>query len=259
MSFQKQGFIKLDECITDYLTESEKGIHAYYKVYKLAYRAMVELGLDFFYNILSVKLPVLPNKTVQLPPNFLSYNKIGVLNQQGEIIPLYYNDKLTTYYDNFPNRIGSKTQDNTLATNLNASPYYYNNYWIGSGYGTLYGAPSGSPFVGSFKLDLENGLIVLSESFYYEYVMVEYVASPNEGEGQDFWIPIQFKEAVISYIRWKDNISMKVKTHMDVNSNAGRKRDFFNDRRLAIARFKPFNVQIAYQMNMENQRLTVKV
>jgi hypothetical protein len=256
MSFQKQGFIKLEEPVTDYLTESEKGISHYYKAYKLAYRAMVELGLDFFYNIQSVKLPVLPNKTVEQPDNYLSYNKIGVLNQQGEIIPLYYNDKLTTYYDNFPNRISSKTQDNTLLTNLNPSPYFYNNYWLGNGYGTLYGAPSGAPFVGSFKLDLENGLIVLDESFYYDYVMVEYVCSPSDSE--EAWIPIQFKEAVISYIRWKDNISMKVKTHMDVNSNAGRRRDFFNDRRLAIARFKPFNVQIAYQMNMENQRLTVK-
>ena len=48
----------------------------------------------------------------------------------GEIIPLKYNDKLTTYADLLPNRI-DKTQDNTLfELSINNTPIWFN-YWNG--------------------------------------------------------------------------------------------------------------------------------
>ena len=56
-------------------------------------------GVRFFYQVKSVKLPVNGNKTVDIPADFLNWAKLGILNNRGEIIPLYYNDKLTTYAD----------------------------------------------------------------------------------------------------------------------------------------------------------------
>lgn len=256
MSFDNQGFIKLEECITDYLTESEQGMSKYYKCFTLAFRAMTELGLDAFYFIRSAKLPLLPNKTVAIPDDYIQFNKIGVLNSNGEIIPLYYNDKLTTYADQLPNRISSKTQDPTILTNFDASPNAFNNYWYDGYYTTFYGLPSGSPFVGSFKIDKANNLIIFDESFYYDYVMVEYIATPQVD--QDYYVPIQFKEAVIAYLRWKDIISMPAKTHVNNSNVQMRRHDYYNERRLAIARYKPFYPQVAYQLNMDNERLTVK-
>lgn len=257
MAQDRQGNILLDECITDYLTESEQGMGKYYKCFTLAFRAMTEMGFDSFYAITSVKLPVLPNKTVPFPNDYGgNFTKIGVLNSKGEIIPLYYNPKLTTYADFLPNRIGSKTQDPTLSTNFNTSPNAFNNYWYDGYYSTYYGLPSGSPFVGNYKLDTLNNLIVLDEAFYYDYLMVEYVACPNE-KGE-YYVPMVFKEAIISYLRWKDNISMPSKTHVNESNINMRRKDFYNERRLAIARYKPFYPQVAYQMNMDNERLTVK-
>ena len=88
MGAQNRQWILLDECINAYLDESEQGNHKYFKCWNLAFRAMTELGLDFFYTVKSVKLPVNPNLTVSLPEDYISYTKIGVLNNQGEIIPL---------------------------------------------------------------------------------------------------------------------------------------------------------------------------
>jgi hypothetical protein len=86
--------------------------------------------------------------------------------------------------------------------------------------------------------------------------MLEYTASPIEGG--EYYVPIQFKEAVIAYLRWKDKISVPVKSHMD-NSNIGmRRHDYFNERRLAIARYDPINIPDLYEWNLMNQRLTVK-
>lgn len=255
MSVQNRQWISLDEPITDYLSESEQSNHKYFKLWHLAFRALTELGLDSFYCVKSVKLPVNSNLTVTLPADYLSYSKVGVLNQQGEIITMGVNNKLTVAFDLSPTRL-EQTQDNTIPTEFNGNGIWWWNFWGGSGIGNLYGLPSGTPFVGSFKIDNANGVIVLSENFSYDYVMLEYTASPVEGG--EYYLPIQFKEAVIAYLSWKDIKSIPAKTHVQNNNVSGRRRDFYNERRLAVARYDPINLPDLYQWNLENQRLTVK-
>jgi len=153
-----------------------------------------------------------------------------------------------------PTRI-EQTQDNTITNYYNGTGVFWYNYWNGYAYTNLYGAPSGSPFIGSFKIDNANGVIVLSENFQYPYIILEYTASRKKGE---YYVPIQFKEAVISYLRWKDSISLVSKLHV-ANTNSGmRRREFFNDRRLAIARFDPVVLPDLYEWSLQSQRLTVK-
>jgi hypothetical protein len=255
MSVQNRQWISLDEPINEYMSEAELSNHKYFKLWHLAFRALTELGLDAFYVVRAVKLPVNANLTVTLPADYLNYSKVGVLNQQGEIIPMGINNKLTTAFDLMPTRL-EQTQDNSIQTEINETGIWWYNYWNGGGYGNVYGLPSGSPFIGNFKIDNANGVIVLSENFSYPYVMLEYVASPKEGG--EYYVPIQFKEAVIAYLRWKDIISMPVKTHV-ANSNVQmRRHDYYNERRLAIARYDPINLPDLYQWNLEQQRITVK-
>ena len=99
MPLQNRQWISLDDAITSYLDESEQSNTKYFKLWNLAFRAMTELGLDFFYSVKSVKLPVNPNLTVTLPDDYLNYSKVGILNAQGEIIPLMVNNNLTTAFD----------------------------------------------------------------------------------------------------------------------------------------------------------------
>lgn len=252
---QHQQWIDLDSVVNDYIDESEQSVHKYFRLWHLAFRGMDELGLDFFYKIKSVKLPINANFTVNLPADYLQYSKIGVLNDRGEIIPLKYNEKLTYYADQNPDRL-EKTQDHTLFNAItNNNPVWFN-FWNGSFFTNLYGLPSGQPFVGSFKIDDQAGIILLDENFFYEYLMVEYVASPEEG--QPYRIPIQFREALISYLRWMDIISIPSKTHVNNSNVEMRKRKFYNDRRLAVARYRPFYLEQAYILNLESTRKTVK-
>lgn len=257
MAAQHQQWISIDEAITDYMNEAELSNHKYFKLWHLAFRALTELGLDAFYVVKSVKLPVNSNLTVTLPADYLNYSKVGVLNQQGEIIPIGVNNNLTTAYDLQPTRI-QQTRDNTIPTQINEQGVWWYNVWNGEGfgYGNLYGLPSGTPFIGSYKIDNANGVIILSENFIYQYIMLEYTASPKEGG--EYYIPIQFKEAVIAYLRWKDIISIPVKTHV-ANANVQmRRHDYYNERRLAIARYDPVRLPDLYQWQLETQRLCVK-
>src|SRR5688572_13363287 len=110
---QHLAYITLNSVVDDYLNESEQSVHKYFKTWQIAYRGLEQMGLDAFYRIQSVKLPVNANLTVTLPPNYMNWTKVGVLNGRGEIIPLNYNEKFTTYADLFPDRV-EKTTDDTM-------------------------------------------------------------------------------------------------------------------------------------------------
>ena len=253
---QHQAWIPLDECINAYLDESEQSNHKYFKMWHLSFRAMTELGLDAFYTTKSVKLPVLANLTVPIPHDCLKVGKVGVFNEQGNVIPLYNDNTLSTAFDLQPTRL-AQTQDPTLVTvqNNNGVIWGYN-YWNGYNLGTLYGVPSGAPFVGSYKIDNGNGVIVLNETFSYPYIVLEYVSSPVEGG--EYYIPIQFKEAIIAYLSWKDIKSMPASRKGSLGDKRDRKADFYNERRLAIARYDPINLSDLYEWNLRNQRLAIK-
>jgi len=251
-----QQYVSLDTVVNLYLDRAEQGIHKYYKCWQIAFSGMEEMGLDFFYQIKSVKLPVLSNQTVMLPDDYLKYSKVGVLNSIGEIIPMGYNSNLTTFADLQPNRL-ERTQDNTITDLIQFnSPIWYN-YWQEGTFSNLYGLPSGSPFIGSFKIDDHNGVLLLSENFGYEYVMLEYVASPKQGE--DYYLPIQFKTALMWYIAYNDIAFMPNNRKGSLGDKEQRRRAYHNERRIANARYRPVDLQSAYDWGMQTNRLTVKI
>jgi hypothetical protein len=59
-------------------------------------------------------------------------------------------------------------------------------------------------------------------------------------------------------LRWKDIISIPSKTHVQNSNVQMRRRDFYNDRDLAVRRYDPVRLQDLYQWNLANQRITVK-
>jgi hypothetical protein len=191
-----------------------------------------------------------------LPDDYLNYSKVGVLNSQGEIIPMGYNNKLTTFADLQPDRL-EKTQDNTITDLIQFNTPIWYNYWNNGAFSSLYGLPSGSPFIGSFKVDNHNGVILLSENFGYEYIMLEYVASPKQGE--EYYIPIQFKTALMWYIAYNDIAMLPNTRKGTLGDKEQRKRAYHNERRVANARYRPVDLQSAHQWSMEQQRLTVKL
>ena len=254
---QRQAYISLDSCIVDYCQESEQSyIHKYRKLFDLAFRGMDELGINFFYQIQTFKLPINANLTVTLPSNCLNIVKVGVLNGRGEIIPIPSNSKLTTYADLLPDRI-AKTQDNTVFNwEITCNGGWYYNYWANGTYTNLYGLPSGAPFMGSYKYDSVNGLIVLDENFQFPYLMVECLVSPTEGE--DYYIPIQFREALIAWLAWMDIRNIPSSRRGNLGDKRDRRAEFYNQQRLAVQKYSPFRIEDAYEESLEQTRYALK-
>lgn len=252
-----QQWVPLEEPLTAYLSESEQSQHKYYKCWQLAFRAMRDLGIDSFYPIKSQKLPVNANKTVTLPNDYIKYTKIGVLNQNGEVATLKRNPNLTFYADQLPDRL-EKNHDDTLLTTFlpDNAPFYYWNYYDGDTWCNLYGIPSGSVEFGSFNISEAEGVVVLSNFFPYDYLIIEYLAVPSDNG--KYFIPQEFYEAVIAFIRWKDTIDMPTNRRANVSEKAMRRHEYFNERRLARARYKPLYFQEARDWISACQRMVVK-
>lgn len=255
MAIQKQGWSTLEEAVNLYIDRSEQSNHKYFKLWNIGVSLLEKMGINFFYQVQTVKLPVNSNFTVNIPDNFIQWCKVGVLNEIGEIIPLDYNNKLTQFADLQPDRL-AKTQDNSLFNFFFANSFIFYNYWNGESFENLYGLPSGGPFVGSFKIDSTNGLIVLNDFFHYNYVVLEYLAAP--AEGSELRLPVQFKEAMIAGLGWQDSYFKPSTSHMARGDKESLKHNFYNELRLAKAQYKPLSLEEAYEQNLKMQRLTVK-
>ena len=252
---QNLAYIQLDTVIKDYMVQASKSQNDYFRLFHIAFRGLEDLGMDFFYHVQTMKLPINPNMTVTLPGNYIQWTKVGILNHRGEIIPLYYNEKLTTFADLWPNRTTvTKGEPNFGCGDFGNGTWC--NFWNGGAYINIYGVPSGAPFVGDFKIDTVNGVILLNENFKYDYVMLEYVASPNEGG--EYYLPVQFREALIAWVAWKDIQSLPVKTHVDNNSVGSRRHDYYVERRNAIGKWKPVRIYDIYQTHQEMTREAIK-
>lgn len=252
---QNLSYITIDSVITDYLNEADLSIHRYFKAFNLAFRGLDYMGMDFFYRVQSIKIPRNANYTFTLPAGFINWTKVGILNDNGAIITLKENNNMTTYADLLPDRIQKTNDSDSLWLQWGQDGWF--NFWNG-GFGAtpILGVPSGEPFVGEFKVDVDNGVIIVNQNFQRDYLILEFIGSPIEG--QDYYLPVQFREALIAWLWWKDKKSVSVKRGQ-VGISRDLERDFYNQRRQAAARWKPVRLQEILQASQQLTRLAIKV
>ena len=95
-----------------------------------------------------------------------------------------------------------------------------------------------------------------ASKYYLNNLMIEYLSSGNPEE--TFSIPIQFREAMLAWIAWRDIANMPTTRKGNLGDKRDRKQEFYNQRRLANAQFKPLYLMQAYEQNLDTQRMTVK-
>ncbi len=168
----------------------------------LAFRAMAHMSFQVTAQTVTARLPVSGNKTVPFPANILSWTKIGLLDDKGQINTLRINNALTTWRDNNPARLSNLADPdiNNSIGNIALVPYY-SNYYYGGGCFQLYGVGNGVITYGDCKVDEVNKVIILDPEFKYDSIMVEYTIAPQKNGDYEFFTCMQ--EAVIAFIKWK--------------------------------------------------------
>lgn len=193
--------VPLKQIVSYCIDELNKSIGSFDIYWVLAFRALADLLLDITAEPITIRIPKNGNQTVTLPPDYLSWVKIGILNNNGEVSTLKINNALTTYRDTNPNRLSQITADVSDAFPfLLSNPYYLNFYYNGQ-YQPLFGVGGGLIQFGECKVDEANNVIILPPDFRYDSVILEYLSSPQKNG--DYTVPLACQEAVIAFIKWK--------------------------------------------------------
>lgn len=85
MSKHTAKYISLKEVIYQYVNQAALTPAQYLRLHSIAIRGLQELEMDVSGEPKTVVLTVLPNKTVDLPLDYLEYTKIGIINSNGEV------------------------------------------------------------------------------------------------------------------------------------------------------------------------------
>lgn len=250
---------ELKEIIYGYMDEAQQNSAAFRRLWGIAVRGVEDLSMDVVPNIRTCRLCIDGNLTAQLPEDYINWSKVGVLNQSGEVATLKYNTTLTLYGSTETNRL----QINTDAVGIDlgrVSDIFYLNYFdYAYGYGNinLFGVSGNEATkIGDFRIDEQNGVMVLDNCFPTDYIIMEYLAAPSEDCG--FKVPIQAQEALIAWISWKDTVQLAASRKVSIYDKTERRREYFRQKNLARARLKPFRLQDAYNVSQDAIRLVPK-
>ena len=194
-------YIPLKQIVSYFLDQYQKSYSDFDRCWILAFRAMMKMHFDITAEPKTVRLPVNGNKTVTLPTDYLSWSKIGVLDNNGQVSTLKVNKALTKYDDTRDDRISKLTADiNDNALGL-SNPNYYFNYYYNDSYFNLFGTQTGLIQYGECTVDERNNIILLNPHFKYDQVILEYISSPQRDD--DYKVETVLTEPIIAFIEWK--------------------------------------------------------
>lgn len=248
------------------LNSSDRSAHEFVRLYNLAVQGYEdEFQPDIQGQFLTVLLDVQPNKTVQLPAGYVNYSKIGIVNQNGEFVTLKRNDQLSNYhavyYDQANRNAGVPTINslgNPFSPNGNNGynyAYWYNFWQQGTSF-NLYGLPSGTATVGTYKIDIGANVILLNPDFMYPQVLLEYLSDGYYEGDDDYMIDSRCGAAMTAWIRWQGAIDQPKKYPQ--SAIAGYERTYWNEKRKARMRMNPFNLAEMNDIIRRATNLTAK-
>lgn len=194
-------YVPLKTVIAYALDELKKSDGDQDELWILGLRALVLLNQQISAEPKTVRLPVQANQTAIIPAGCISWSKVGLLDNQGQISTLRINNALTTFRDTNPNRLELLTPNINDSIGQLGVQTWFCNYYDNGAYYNLFGVGGGLVQYGECRVDEENGVIILPPDFRYKDIMFEYISNPERDE--DFMVLTSMQEAIISFIKWK--------------------------------------------------------
>lgn len=240
----------LETTVRDFLSQAELPSGAFLRMYHLAIRGMRELCQDVYGEPVSRMLPVTANKIIELPQNCMQWIKLGVPTSTGEVATLRHNKDLNLY---------GSSDEGVVPTGeaIGVSPHDYRNYLDEDGLEcNLYGIPGGTTYMGEFREDERQGILVVGPDFSHPYVVLEFLEDP--ALSTELRIPVQVTEALIAFLFWQ-HIAMKPSGRRRNEAMVkGARRDYYNQKRLARRRINPLRKWIANDIIRLTNRISIR-
>lgn len=248
--------IQLKQIVAEFIDSADQSSHQFRRLYNIGIRGMREFNMDIMGAFKTVILDINPNKTAELPCDYITYSKIGVINDKGEVATFKRNDQLSNLNEamlNMSNRTGDAPEINSIGsfTNPSSYPFLYYNFWSAGTSYNLFGLNSGTAEIGSYKVDEENCIILFGSDLTYSTVVLEYLSDGMDEGCGDYLIDPRASEAFICYIRWKSATD----AYKKFSPSAVRelKREYYRERKLAKLRI---NKILISELNDRKRSLT---
>lgn len=224
------GYIKVDTIVRDVASDLGDSLHLYPRLLKYALRCVKIISYDTITTLLTKKLPVNINGTVDFPPDYVSYSKIGVLAPNGYVRVLGTNENMSLLQKTdacgdlerpflagdprtFPEIFNSMDKNNFQDNGLT----YFLNYFNGSTIGALFGYGGGHNRFGHYRINDETRQIQLASDVTDNYIILEYTGNGVKSGGETL-VDERAYETIVAFIHWKFNFPKR-------NVGAGEKRD----------------------------------
>lgn len=210
------GKIGLKTIVAELIDSKDSSSHEFRRLYNIGVRGVREFNTDIVGNFTTALLDVNANKTVPLPEDYVSFSKMGVINEKGEIVTLRSNPQLSNYNDGHILKTDRFEGVPTLGTITYSSipynyPYIYYNFFIANQSYNLFGIGGGGQDIGQYKIDEACGTIILGPDFRYDKILLEYLNDGLDRKCDDYMVDSRASEALLAYIRWKSSLDMPKK------------------------------------------------
>ena len=201
------GYVTLDYVVKTVLMDlDDNSMTKYMKFLQYAINGWFKLNLDTMDTVKIAYLEMNSNFTANLPDDFVTYCKIGVIHN-GVFIPLGFNPDLI---------IPRRTDDCGIPINENStdcsstdiierhpgfafylSPHYRGGQWVGEMYGETGGkAPA------QYRIDWERRQVAFDSGIGEREIVIEYKSTGIDVDGKTI-VPRKVVEALTAYIHWK--------------------------------------------------------
>lgn len=250
--------IPLKTLVAELIDAKDSSSHEFRRLYNIGVRGIREFNTDIVGTFKTSLLDVNANKTVTLPDDYISYSKVGIINEKNEIVTLRLNNQLTNYNDGHTTKSDRFEGVPKLTTITNPSipysyPYVYYNFFISNQSYNLFGIGGGGQNIGDYKFDEDCGVLILGSFFQYEKVLLEYLSDGMDCDADDYTIDSRAGEALLAYMRWKSSLDQPKKFGQGMIREY--KSEYISEKKKAKMRINKINVAEFEDM----QRITNKL
>lgn len=239
--------VGIKQLILEFMNSKDEGSDRFRRLYRIAtLQGVRKFNMDLTGQFRTQLLSIKPNHTVPFPDDYLDYSMIGIINSNGEGVPLRHNQDIMTVKQGFlasQNQLVQVPEIPGFINILNnpGFPLFWMNFWWGGNWVHLYGAEGGQGCIGEFTVDEDNKCFLIGPEFPYSEILVEYLSNGFDCDCNDYKIHTFATDAFLAWLRWKDVIDLNKKAsdgHVRYLRN-----EFAREKMMAKLRLNPVRIQ----------------
>jgi len=231
--------VNLDTIVRDVLSEMGMNTtHNYARFLNIANKGLKILTYDVLGQVKAAVLEVNSSLRIDLPDDFIDYTFVGVVGNDGWVQPL-----------------GARGDIPKTGT---ANLLIQNEEYFTGQYGQVFGAGGGQNLLGYYQpgVDVENNQMVFGAKAVGSTVYLEYISDGRVATTNETVVPEYAEEALNAFIYWK---AIQKVRGVPQNEKWQARKDWYNEKRLAVARTSSFTKEEAIATSRKAFKLAPKI